>query len=109
MISGSANAFSDVGAPSYHTSASAEYCAARPDWVLMDIEMDPVDGITASKEILSMDAKANNIFVSQYDDQEYHEAAEKLGVKGYVLKTDLLRLVPLLKLGGTRKRAFDRQ
>ncbi len=71
--------------------------------------MDPVDGITASKEILSMDAKANIIFVSQYDDQEYHEAAEKLGAKGYVLKTDLLRLVPLLKLGGTRKRGIHRQ
>ena len=79
----------------------------RPDWVLMDIEMDPMDGFTASKEILSIDPEARIIFVSQHDDQAYREAAKELGVKGYVLKTDLLCLIPLLRSGGGKKRKVE--
>ena len=46
----------DVAAPIYECcdggAACAAYAAHRPDWVLMDISMVPMDGITAAWQIV---------------------------------------------------------
>ncbi len=38
------------------------YRAERPDWVLMDIFMQPTDGFTATREIKSLDPEARVVF-----------------------------------------------
>jgi two-component system response regulator YesN len=61
----------------------------RPDWVLMDIEMKPIDGLTAAKQIRKQWPGAKIIFVTSYDMPRYRQAAAQLKVEGYVLKDNL--------------------
>ena len=79
------------------TKALDAYHRCLPDWVLMDIEMDQVDGITATREILLFYPLARVVIVSKYDDEQTREAAQKAGACGYVLKENLLALRELLE------------
>ena len=77
--------------------AFAAYIAHRPDFVLMDIAMKVVDGITATRLIKAADASAMIIIVTNYDDADLREAASIAGAWGYVLKENLLELRRLLE------------
>lgn len=72
------------------------YHRCLPDWVLMDIEMDQVDGITATREILLFYPCARVVIVSKYDDEHTREAARKAGAYAYVLKENLMVIRELL-------------
>jgi CheY-like chemotaxis protein len=72
------------------------YRSFRPDWVLMDWEMKPVDGLSAIRQILTNFPKANILLVTQHNDPELATAAYEAGAKGFVLKDDLLKLRRLL-------------
>ena len=48
--------------------AIARYRESQPKWVLLDVKMNPVDGLAAAKEIKSDYPDANIILVSNYDD-----------------------------------------
>jgi two-component system, NarL family, response regulator LiaR len=76
------------------------YAAHRPDWVLMDVSMQPMDGITATRQIVARFPAARIVMLTQYDDVRFKHAAEQAGACGYVLKTDLLAVRRLLG-GGT--------
>ena len=60
----------------------------RPDWVLMDIELKSMNGLTATGIIKEEDPDAKVIIVSGFDDSEYQEVANNFGVMGYILKKD---------------------
>ena len=77
--------------------AVAHYAAFRPDWVLMDIEMEPMDGFEASAAIISRDPGANIVIVTQHDHPAFREKARSIGTKQYVLKERLRDLVPILR------------
>ena len=66
------------------------------DVVLMDINMQPIDGLTAAKEILSRHPEAKIIIVSQHQDAQTREMAFKIGVTAFVGKDDLTPLRDLL-------------
>jgi len=80
--------------------AIAAYDLHHPDFVLMDIHMSPVDGLTASKEILSRHPEAKIIAVTQYQDTSTREAAMSLGVCAFVGKDDLMSPRSLLRQAG---------
>ena len=72
------------------------YSAMQPDWVLMDIKMDRMDGIVATKRIKAIFTEAKIIIVTDYDDAGLREAAFQAGACGYVIKEDLHSLRQVL-------------
>lgn len=76
--------------------ALAAYAEQRPDWVLMDIRMHEMDGITATRGIKAVYPDAHVCIVTDHDDSELREAACEAGAEGYVVKEDLLRLRQVL-------------
>ena len=76
--------------------ALALYAAKRPDWVLMDIEMKRVDGISATRLIVGQFPEARILVVTNYDDAELREAAHLAGARAYVVKENLLDLRRIL-------------
>ncbi|MEP7337597.1 MAG: response regulator transcription factor [Acidobacteriota bacterium] len=67
-------------------SAYSQHC---PDWVLMDIKMAGMNGITATRKIKAAYPDARIVMVTGYDDAELREAARRAGGCGYVLKENL--------------------
>ena len=82
------------------TEAVAAYTAHQPDFVLMDIEMPIVDGITATQQIIAADPSARIIILTNHDQPSLREAAKAAGACGYVLKENLLDLKRLLQTAG---------
>lgn len=73
------------------------YNKHQPDFVLMDIHMTPVDGLTATKEILTRYPQAKIIAVTQHQDGGTRARAIDLGVCGFVSKDDLMSLRSLIR------------
>ena len=91
---------SDLATELYECADGAEALSAyrehRPDWVLMDIKMGEVDGLEATREIISAFPEARICIVTNYDDDELREAARKSGACDYVLKDQLLEVRRIL-------------
>ena len=79
------------------SEALASYTRSQPDWVLMDIEMAGVDGITATRQITAAFPDAKVIIVTSHTDEPLRVAAREAGACGYVMKENLLELRKLLK------------
>jgi len=79
--------------------ACTAYEAHFPDWVLMDIRMQKLDGITATREITSAWPEARVMMVTDYDDAKLREAARLAGATEYVTKENLFEIKRVL-LGG---------
>src|SRR5437879_925405 len=76
--------------------ALTAYSAYLPDFVLMDISMKGLDGITATRQIKAAHAAAKIIIVTDYDEAALREAARSAGACGYVLKENLFEVDRLL-------------
>lgn len=72
------------------------YNTVRPDWVLMDIKMKEMDGISATKQIKKRFPEAKILIVTRYNDPHLFNAAKKAGAQGYVLKENLLRIKEII-------------
>lgn len=66
--------------------AIAAYKAYRPDLVTMDITMPDMDGIEATRAIMSEFQDAKIIMVTSHGQEKMVLDALKAGAKGYVLK-----------------------
>lgn len=90
--------------PNHHTIHEAAdggaaieiYERARPDWVLMDIQMEPVNGLVASRTILAAHPDAKIIILTNYDDAGYRHAAKALGTRAFILKEHLSEIPIIL-------------
>lgn len=58
----------------------------KPDLVLMDIRMEKMDGIKASRNIKRLNPAIKILLLTMYDDANYIMEALKIGVEGYILK-----------------------
>ena len=70
-----------------------EHC---PDWVLMDIDLPEVDGISATRQIIAADPQAQVMIVTNYDDADLREAARSVGACEYVVKQNLIEVRRIL-------------
>ncbi len=66
------------------------------DWVLMDVEMAGMDGLTATRELRAAHPEARIIIVTKHNDEQLREAAFRNTACGFVLKENLLELRTLL-------------
>jgi DNA-binding NarL/FixJ family response regulator len=72
--------------------AVKQYSSRKPDLVIMDIRMQRMDGIAATRAIRRLSPNAQVVILTQYDDNDLRITAHDAGAVGYVLKDDLSAL-----------------
>lgn len=87
-----------VGECTDGAEALAAYERLHPDWVLMDIGMKNVDGITATRQITTAHPEARIMIVTDYSDEEMRRAAQEAGALHYVFKENLLEILEILSV-----------
>jgi CheY-like chemotaxis protein len=87
----------DVAECSDGGAAIEAYEDLRPDWLLMDINMLPMDGLTAMRAILGKHPEARIIIISQYQDARTRDMALAMGAYAFVGKEDLTSLRELIE------------
>jgi CheY-like chemotaxis protein len=71
-------------------AAVAAYAVERPTWVLMDIQMAEMDGLTATRHITQEFPAAQVMIVTDHDDEAMRAAARLAGAREFVAKDNLL-------------------
>lgn len=66
------------------------YAQLLPEWVLMDIQMQGMDGLTATREIIALYPNAKVMIISDYDDGDLRRAACDAGACRFINKGNLL-------------------
>ena len=56
----------------------------KPDIILMDIKMDKMDGIKASRNIKYLNPEVKILLLTMYEEAEYILEALKIGIEGYI-------------------------
>ena len=75
-----------VGEAPNGRAAIASVRALRPDLVLMDVRMPDLDGIAATRQILTGDAETRIVILTTFEDDEYIFGALNAGASGFLLK-----------------------
>ena len=66
--------------------AIRKYMNLKPDLVLMDVIMEPMNGMEATKAILDKDPEAKILMVTVLEDKEILADLMRTGAKGYITK-----------------------
>lgn len=80
--------------------ALAAYREFAPDWVVMDLGMEKLDGLQATRQIIAAFPLARIVMLTQYDDPALRQAAREAGAQAYFTKDNLLPLRQTLERGG---------
>ena len=75
-----------VGEAATGDEAVASARGAQPDVVLMDIQMPGVNGIEATRQILSTSPHTAILMLTMFEDDDVVFAAMRAGARGYLLK-----------------------
>jgi DNA-binding NarL/FixJ family response regulator len=76
----------DGGAQALDLLASMESEGRRPDVVVMDLQMAPVDGIESTRRIRALYRDVEVVALTSFAEEERVHAALQAGASGYVLK-----------------------
>lgn len=92
-----------IGEASTGDEVIAKAAELQPDVVLMDIKMPGINGIEATRRILSRSPHMRVLVVTMFDDDASVFAAMRAGARGYLLKDaaldDVLRAVTAVSHG----------
>ena len=92
-----------VGEAASGEEAVALSATTQPDIVLMDIQMPGLNGIEATRRILTASPRAGIIVLTMYDDDDSVFAAMRAGARGYLLKgadqSELVRAIEAVANG----------
>ena len=75
-----------VGEASDGRQAVQRVIELRPDVVLMDVRMPDLDGIAATREVLSVAPESKVVILTTFEDDEYVFGALNVGASGFLLK-----------------------
>lgn len=103
----SANNIKVVGIGYNGLQAIDLYKKYKPDLILMDIRMEELSGIDASKKILKIDKEAKILLITTFQDDEYISSALNLGCKGYILKQNIKGIIPAIEAVNSGNLVFD--
>ncbi len=78
------------------SEATERYAEHHPDWVLMDLMMPHINGITATRQIKAFDPNARIVIVTGHESQSLRKAVEVAGACAFVLKDNLIALREIL-------------
>ncbi|MCA9927085.1 MAG: response regulator transcription factor [Anaerolineales bacterium] len=94
-----------VGLASNGQEAIDQVNALKPDIVLMDITMEGMNGLEATRHITESTPETNVIILTMHDDKAFFLEALHAGASGYFLKgadtEDLVRAIQTVHEGGT--------
>jgi DNA-binding NarL/FixJ family response regulator len=76
----------DGGPQALKLLAELESQGRRPDVVVMDLQMEPLDGIESTRLIRARDHAVEVVVLTSYADDELVRAAIEAGASGYLLK-----------------------
>jgi DNA-binding NarL/FixJ family response regulator len=82
-----------VAEASNGSEAVQKAAAAKPDLILLDIELPIQSGLVAAREILAADPQSRILFISGHRSAAIVGAALDMGARGYLLKSDAHQLV----------------
>lgn len=80
--------FHVVGEADCGAEAIAQYQLLKPNLLILDISLPDMNGMDTAKKIVELDAEANILMLSMYDDEDYISRCIESGVKGYVVKSE---------------------
>lgn len=83
------------------------YKDKKPSLVMLDIRMEGMSGIEATREILEYDPNAKILLITTFKDDEYIKAALDLGCRGYILKENIKGIIPAIKAIESGNMVFD--
>ncbi len=66
------------------------YRVHHPDWVVMDVQMRVLDGISATREIIRDFPDAKIAIVTDYGSADLRRAAAEAGAREYIVKENLI-------------------
>lgn len=79
-----------------------------PDLVLMDIKMDMLDGLKASRILIEKDISSCIVMLTAYNTKEFIEESKDIGVLGYVVKpVDENNLIPTIEMALARSKDIE--
>lgn len=79
----------------------------QPDVILLDIRMQPTDGLDATRTIMSRDPSARILLITTFQDEEYIAEALSMGCKGYILKSNIGGILPAIQAVHSGQMVFD--
>ena len=71
------------------SDAVEAYPGFAPDYILMDIDMRPMDGFSAMQKIVEDHGRPRVIFITHHDTSAFRAKAAQLRAEGFVSKENL--------------------